>query len=327
MKSQSVFGALKLSTFLTSYFILASAFAGGSHTGGGDPLEQAFKEVTTNIVQWIKSGNASDLKLPEGISYSQYVTEMQKVTSSFSVSFSSTTRIQGVDKVCINTRNAKRVLIVCNRTLFSELVREDRQELYRLIHHEFAGAARLEKNEGANSDYRISDQVSANLRWEKVLRLPIERVKEKAKKYDTQFSCIRAEGSFADDIEFQFRFNSGGTFLEMKASYAGQLRFGEEWVPAHFNKSDLEGLTIVIADGSRSISFAQRLSSPEEAANELDGGGLINYNASHAEEDYLTLSKDLKSDEMILMTRSDYDPEVYRHIYPIPLIVKCRQDK
>lgn len=161
--------------------IASSAFAGGTVIrNGGDPSEPAFIDIAGNIAEWIRSGNADTLKLPENISLSFYKSKMLMALGSYHISFTPDRIFVGrAEKTCQNFLDeAGEFQIVCNIGRFSEGLKNDINDIYRTIHHEFAGLSGLEVNTGQDSDYRISDQISGYLRDEVVKRLPVMNSKE-----------------------------------------------------------------------------------------------------------------------------------------------------
>jgi hypothetical protein len=153
----------------------AVASEGGNHGGGGGVIQEAqFKEIATNIDQWIQSGNANALKLPPGLSKTQFRQKMHKALTHYSIVMSPTRpSVNGKPKTCRGVIDPKPT-ITCYQPDFASAHGNDINGLYRLEFHEFAGLALVEHNSGADSDYSVSDQVSKYLRDEVVHRLPIE---------------------------------------------------------------------------------------------------------------------------------------------------------
>lgn len=167
---------INLATAVFLYGYLSVAFAGGTVIrNGGDPDELSFQEIANNIKGWIASGNADNLNLPPDIPISDYKGKMTAVLSNYAVEFTDQDIVvNGAAKVCENRSHPDRIgWIICNRALFQALVRDNIESIFRLVHHEFAGLAGLEISSAPRSDYRISDQVAAQLENEVVRRLPI----------------------------------------------------------------------------------------------------------------------------------------------------------
>jgi hypothetical protein len=177
---------LKLAIGLTLLATLSpfKTFAeGGISGGGGKPLEAVFQEVASNILQWIEAGNSAGLKLPNGFTNEDYVNKMKPHLNNYQIKITSDIiLVDGVEKDCENiTHTNQPSEIKCNEASLY-LVLKNANLLYRLVHHEFAALAGLEVAQGSKSDYYISNQLSAFLRVETVLRLPI--VKEDSKAQD-----------------------------------------------------------------------------------------------------------------------------------------------
>lgn len=153
-----------------------SLVSGGDHAGnGGDPNEIIFMDIANNIKDWILSGNASTLNLPTGLSYEDYVLAMESVLLDYKITFTSTPIfVHGAEKLCRNFIDLdSNRQILCNSARFNESYKNNIDDIYRLIHHEFAGLAGIEVNSGQTSDYVISNQISGYLKYEQIKRLPV----------------------------------------------------------------------------------------------------------------------------------------------------------
>lgn len=146
----------------------------GTELHGGDPIELQFQEVATNIGQWIESGNADALEMPDAISLDAYKQRMLRTLEGYRISFTEdSVVVEGAQKVCQNSGPSSQPgKILCNRKAFVAL-KSDSAQLYQLVHHEIAGLSGIELGLGANSDYFISRQISDYLRDEVVKRLPV----------------------------------------------------------------------------------------------------------------------------------------------------------
>lgn len=172
--------AMTVSPYLASAGPASNAI-GGSNGGGGSDMESEFKTIATNIADWIRAGRSSGLKLRFGVTQEQYRTGMLRELTGYSIQMVSRPLFfGGSEKTCVSRAlmpktetNPIRNLIECNQALFRDTYRSNPEGAYRLVHHEFAGLAGLEKNIGQNSDYHISDQISPFLEKETVLRLPV----------------------------------------------------------------------------------------------------------------------------------------------------------
>lgn len=172
-------------------FILSNsltAMAGSDSGGGGGKKEPLFKTVAANITSWIKSGNADaleDVLVEEGLTLSMYKTEMLKVLANYNIAFTDKRiLVNGYEKTCKGYVNKRTKVneIICNNTQFGSDNQEEIGEIYRQVHHEFAGLACqkissdllcVERNKNENSDYKISDHITDFLEKETVLRLPV----------------------------------------------------------------------------------------------------------------------------------------------------------
>lgn len=153
---------------------ISSAFA-GKEGGGGGVDEAQFKEIAQNISDWIQSGNADQIKLPAQITLSTYKTKMLAVLSNYDVVIGSEPVPYG--KTCWSTQDGVgKNHVKCYFPIFDQVYRSSIDQTYQLIHHEFAGLARLEKNVGSDSDWSISNQISGYLAEEMVRRLPVSPV-------------------------------------------------------------------------------------------------------------------------------------------------------
>ncbi len=164
---------------------------GSKGGGGGDLSELTVDEIRENILKWIESGRASGLEFRNGTTLQEYEQKMKKLLAPQAVIFTFTNdaanvKVEGRDKTCRSgfakaspqSKN-ETPFITCLRHEFSNptLIPEDKNSrdnaFYRIIHHEFAALALMERNEGAASDYYLSNQISAQGRYEKVFRLPV----------------------------------------------------------------------------------------------------------------------------------------------------------
>jgi len=158
---------------------------GGESGGGGDPTEARVDEIRGDILSWIKLGGSKGLVLPEGVTLSQYNESMTSILQPKAVVVTFLSKddptdpelqvvVDGKPKTCRGfiSRHTNVPNIICNIQRFKEITPS---EEYRLIHHEFAGLMKLERNEGAASDYFISNQLSDYLESVKVLKLAVKK--------------------------------------------------------------------------------------------------------------------------------------------------------
>lgn len=184
----------RLTMRLATLFVLLSTVCavnaqqrqGGMHGGGGGKKEPLFKEVATNIKQWIESGYADEIesKLPKDISLTRYKTKMLQALSNYNIQFTDEKiYVNGSEKTCRSDMDDKDVIqIRCNNTQFGSDTLENINEIYKQVHHEFAVSACwkvesgwrcIEQNRNEESDYQISQHISKYLRRTEVKRLPV----------------------------------------------------------------------------------------------------------------------------------------------------------
>ena len=164
------------------FLILSSpvlAKMGTESGGGGDASEERVNEIRIDILNWIEKGGAKDLVLPRNVSYKEYTSNMSSILQAQKViiGFTDEKVILGdTEKTCKSyvLDDTLEMHILCNISRFESTKDSDQ---YRLIHHEYAGLARVERNEGAASDYNISAQITDFLSYETVFRLAVKKVK------------------------------------------------------------------------------------------------------------------------------------------------------
>ncbi len=161
-----------MATFLLM-FLSINAHAGREGGNGGDICERRIKEIRDDISSWLSKGGANGLALPPQTTPASYVVAMQNAISDTEVScVSETLRIGESEKTCINSVSNKGVRrIFCNIDRFQKTADSDQ---YVLVHHEYAGRAGLEINEGESSQYAISNQITGFLEDQIVKRLAIK---------------------------------------------------------------------------------------------------------------------------------------------------------
>jgi hypothetical protein len=186
VRSKWVFIVVSFGLVLSS----ARAHAGGGTSvgGGGNATEIRVDEIRADILKWIDEGGAQGLTLPSHLTHSQYVSGMRKVLEPLAVVVVAVTPeqeaaatddelkvvVEGRSKTCRGFVSRKDRLphILCSTKRFAETTESDQ---YRLIHHEYAGLAGIERNVGAASDYEISSQLTDFLVPRTVLKLAIKR--------------------------------------------------------------------------------------------------------------------------------------------------------
>jgi hypothetical protein len=165
----------------------AYAQGGSGHVGGGGDaaVEMRIDEIRNDLLKWIQDGGAQALTLPADLTYSQYQSSMNGVLQAQKVVVTGiptaqenpnddelNTTVSGQPKTCkgfLSARDTK-LHILCNVERFKALTEA---EQYRQIHHEYAGLVGVEKNEGAASDYFLSQQITDSLTLQPTLRLAV----------------------------------------------------------------------------------------------------------------------------------------------------------
>jgi len=179
-----IFKAIAL---LTLSFCLP-AWASKEIGNGGDECENRIEIIRKDIESWIVNGGSSGLDLsvtPNVSSIEEYNTRMLEALFIKTAEVDNkiiktpTTQVKCVDhkillndepKTCINVPD--RGLIKCNISRFNK-TNESFQ--YTLIHHEYAGIAKMEPNFGPKSNLSISNQISEFLIDFTVKKLSIKR--------------------------------------------------------------------------------------------------------------------------------------------------------
>ncbi len=169
--------------------------SGGSESGGGGDLktERRIKDIRDDILEWINQGGARDLRFSGKINYSDYlygnakkgVYGMLEALLPGAVTITAFNRreknpskrnlntiVYGSPKVCKGYIEDGEAYIVCSKEKFWEL---SDSEQYQQVHHEYAGLARLERNNKSDSDYSLSSQITDYLEEKKVLKLAIKK--------------------------------------------------------------------------------------------------------------------------------------------------------
>ena len=127
--------------------------------------------------------------------------------------------------------------ILCNILRFKST---SESEQYKLIHHEYAGLAGVENNEGAASDYSLSTQITEYLTLQTVLKLGLKKASpnenifysggyetalvnacQKAHELATNFAIRKClDAGFQNCVEFKsFKTSSNYTFWPKQSCY------------------------------------------------------------------------------------------------------------
>lgn len=160
---------------------------GGDSGGGGDASEERVNEIRSDILKWINDDGAKGLKLPSDISIGEYESAMSDILTPKKVVIGFVEKddekndelkvsVAGVPKTCRGFISSfdNKPHILCNISRFQNTPESDQ---YKLIHHEFAGLANVENNEGAASDYYLSSQLTDFLTEQVILKLAVKNSK------------------------------------------------------------------------------------------------------------------------------------------------------
>ncbi len=156
------------------------AHAQGDKTGGGgDASEIRVNEIRSDLLKWVNDGGAQGLNFPRSLVQTQYEVQMKQFLAEKHVVISFTANqnevmVSGKEKTCKGfiSLNDRLPNILCHIERFRT---SSSAEQYRLVHHEYAGLAGIETNEGGASDYVISDQLTDFLVPAVVLKLAVKR--------------------------------------------------------------------------------------------------------------------------------------------------------
>ncbi len=231
----------------------------GTNTGGGgDGTELRVDEIRTDILRWIGDDGHVGLRFQKGTKASEYAKKMQEILAQHRVVVSFVTTAQedspnnrdaelkvnvaGQAKTCRGflSKKDKRPHILCNTERFRRL---SASEQYRLIHHEYAGLAGLEKNSGASSDYHYSRQITDFLKPETVWRLSVKRRAHKIS-WKGVYRLVSKSGNAMDECPQTLQLEEASNYdFEKKREYRG---LKESW-PNHED--------IAIADSQRPVGY------------------------------------------------------------------------
>ena len=140
---------------------------------GGDMCEDRFKAVSDDIASWLKAGGSEGLTFPKGLTLSQYDSGLLNEIGKAVVScVDQELTVGGAEKTCENFVDSKGTpQIVCNDKRFMATSASNQ---YVLVHHEYAGLAGFEENDGPSSHYPLSNQITGYLADEVVKKLVVK---------------------------------------------------------------------------------------------------------------------------------------------------------
>ncbi len=201
---------LSLSLFSTT--ACADPIAQGHDQGnGGDACEARFIEVRDDISSWIKQGGGAGLQLPANLSSANYSNQMLAQMNSSISCVDDALTIDGAEKTCINiSAMGSSGRITCNTKRFLETAQATQ---YMLVHHEYAGLAGLEVNDGSESNYGISSQITGFLADQIVKKLVVKP--QSGNRYEKSF--LNEDGSVTLQKPFF-------VFKGTKIPFVGELR-------------------------------------------------------------------------------------------------------
>ena len=173
---------MKIKMYALFGLLAFNAYA-GQDRGGGDMCENRIKIIRDDLNEWIIKGGADDLDFSSDTTLEQYKTKMLKEISNAKIKCVSEkdpgypVEINGTPKDCRFDKNSKASYITCDSEKFSKLSDSDQ---YVLIHHEYAGLARIEIPNRDDSNYNVSNQISEYLEETIIKKLAVKKVEEKA---------------------------------------------------------------------------------------------------------------------------------------------------
>lgn len=178
----------KLLVLTSTIFLVSTAHAAkkGTETGGGgDASEERVNEIRKDILSWLDTDGPKNLLLPYDLTFSSYISKMKDILEPKKVIIGFIEKddelndelkvsVDGVPKTCRGfiSEATSEPHIICNIARFKM---NSESEQYKLIHHEYAGLAGVEKNSGAASDYRISSQLTDFLAKQTILKLAVKK--------------------------------------------------------------------------------------------------------------------------------------------------------
>jgi hypothetical protein len=259
---------------LAAYASLVPQFTyagdGASSGGGGDGVtEMRIDEIRVDILKWLDQAGGTELKLGADLSYLTYRAAMTRLLANHAVVLGSVTTAEenatsdpelkvlvgGQPKTCRGFVSARdqRPHILCNVERF-KATPESTQ--YQLIHHEYAGLAQVERNDGASSDYAISSQITEYLVPETVLRLAVKKPES-----TTERTGMHPQESF-ENIEVK-----AGVATVKQSSETGATSESKVSLGFHAQLRDFEG----------GVSGMQAEGTIGQAAGKVVGGGKLEF--------------------------------------------------
>ncbi len=222
----------------------STSFAAEKEGNGGDMCEDRIKIIRDDIVSWIKNGGSAGLNLFEGVSADQYMTRMQAALATAQVRCTSDTiTIGNAEKTCKNFLDSIGVpQILCNRNQFLKETSDSDQ--YVLVHHEYAGLSGIETPNGTDSNYRISNQISAYLVEAVVKKLAVRSADTTCNHCPSQ--PVAAIPTF-EDLQVAFKLGTQPTPDQLQGT----------WKPVLQAANLMEGSTTdpIVVDSKNDVGF------------------------------------------------------------------------
>ena len=193
---------------------------GTESSGGGDASETRVNEIRSDILKWINEGGAKGLELPNDVLYNDYVSNMIDILSPKKVIISFTEEqvvYHNTEKICrsFNDEDHSEMHTLCNISRFKKTSDSDQ---YKLIHHEYAILAKIEKDEGVASDYNLSSQITDFLDYKKVLRMAVKKTNRKDCTLD--LGIINNNSEYYQDLITDFKRKTYIITSKEKAKYS-----------------------------------------------------------------------------------------------------------
>ncbi|MGZ3671889.1 MAG: hypothetical protein ACXWR4_18335 [Bdellovibrionota bacterium] len=171
--------------FLSTLGTPVQGFArdGGVASGGGDRCEERFQAVARDLAAWIRAGGPAALNFGGTTTPEAYSAKMleqigkARITCVAPGDDEYPVTVNGKPKECRNFVDEQGVSrIVCDYDKFYGRLADPENDpvQYRIVHHEFASLAGIERPEEDRSHYQISDQITAFLADQLVKRLVVK---------------------------------------------------------------------------------------------------------------------------------------------------------
>lgn len=206
---------MKSLLLLASLLLSFNVLAGQDKGNGGDTCERIMRNITNDIELWLLKDEFKGIKLLNSITEDQYKEEMLYAIKRSILSCTTDKIFVGTaEKTCKNFEDkAGNIQVICN---FGRFTKTEDEEKYKLMHHEFAGVAGFETNNGnEKSNYTISNQISEFLQVKEILFLGIKKVT--ANKCDN--SGVKYENVSYVDKNEQYEIQSMAKFLRSTGDF------------------------------------------------------------------------------------------------------------